>query len=212
MTRLLKQAYWLNELRRPVTALEINEEAIRHCRSAGEPVRTARLSQLLHNHYGLLCKAKLRNRTEECLRTIHHEFAASTYSTYLPGVTLPVAQADLPAVLDLIARYDDLPADDPARLPGRVVAHCAYARLPAATGQRHDAQTFFNVIALNWAWWCREGKTDQCAALAIGMELLEIAELFRFRLTARSFRRHLMLPGARPSRIDHAPLVTLNLL
>lgn len=195
---LLQQACWLADLRQPDQALEINEDAIRHCRSLAEPSRATHLSELMHNHYVYLRQAKRRDETEEWLRMIRREFAASTHAAYLPGLVYPIDPADrarlhqdISTVRDLISQYENLPADDQHRLPGLVVSLCTYARLLLHAGERDQAQSFFNQLALSWVRWRKQNKSNQCVPLAIGIELLEISELLGSRMITRSIRLNL---------------------
>lgn len=192
---LLKQASWLADLRQPNKALEINDEAIRHCRSLAEPSRASHLSQLMHNHYVYLRQAKRRDETEEWLRMMHREFAASTHAAYLPGSEYPIDPADrarlhqdISTVRDLITQYENLPADNQHRLPGLVVSLCTYARLLLHAGEWDQALSCFQRVVPSWMRLCKQSKSNQCVPLVIGIELIEISELLRIPMVARSIR------------------------
>jgi hypothetical protein len=47
---------------------------------------------------------------------------------------------------------------------------------------------------MSWMRWRKQHKTEQCVPLAIGMELLEIAELLSSRFRTRTIRNLLKLP------------------
>ncbi|MER8226372.1 protein kinase [Streptomyces sp. NPDC094143] len=198
---LQQHAIWLAKLRRLNEALESNKEAVRHCRGVAEPHRSERLSQLMYNRYVFLCQAKRREETQEWLGTIRHEFAASTSATYLPEVKYPVdptdrarLRQDMSTVRNLISHYENLPTDNQHRLPGRVVSLCTHARLLLHAGERNQAEASLNQALLRWALWMRQNKGDQCAPLAIGAELLDLAELLGTRMVTRSLRRGMKLP------------------
>ncbi|GHJ37297.1 serine/threonine-protein kinase [Streptomyces sp. TS71-3] len=198
---LQRHAYWLGELRRLDDAVEVNEEAIRHCRNVADPYRAARLSPLMHNHYLFLRRAKRRDETEKWFRTMHSEFAASTHATYLPGLEYPLEpvnparlQQDMASVRDLLSQYENMAPDNQHRLPGLVVSLSALTRLLAHAGEALDARASFYQLVGNWRRWLKRTPNDQSIPLAIGTEVLEVSELVGATILRKSIRRSLRLP------------------
>ncbi|KAB8161219.1 protein kinase [Streptomyces sp. 3MP-14] len=200
---LQKHAVWLARLRRTDEALAWNEEAVRLCRGADEPARAVLLAPLMYNHWTFLRRAKRRAETEDWGREIHRAFIATAYASHLPGVASPLepvddarTRRDLAAVREALARYSTLPADHPQRLPGLAVAHAARTRLLVRLGELTEAGLGVSRLVVAWLGWMRALKRsgeNQCLALAVGVELLDVAEPLGGRMFRSGVRRALGL-------------------
>ncbi|MFI5707164.1 protein kinase [Kribbella sp. NPDC051620] len=192
IARLLTYSVWLSRQGQPEKAVQINEEAIHRCRTARQPGWATPLSVLLHNQAVLFSGMKDRAAVEELWGTINAEFAGSTYTKYLPGVRYPLdpahASEDLPVVQGLVTQYEQM---TPARsaLPGLVISLCASARLLMYAGEEAQAKSRLTRLLILWPRWIMQSRNNLCLPVAIGMELIEIADRLGDRTMVNLVRR-----------------------